>query len=72
MELHKERVQSKSGLIVTDGLGSDVIQGVVTGAGILTAALVGAWAVSCLIGGVIAAGGPLKLVLGWFQAVSGM
>lgn len=72
MDAYKNKVQSKSGVIVTDGLGSDVMQGIAAGAGILMAALVGAWAFSSLVAGVIAAGGPAKLVASWFQAVSGM
>jgi hypothetical protein len=34
--------------------------------------LVGIWAVAALIGGTVAAGGPLGLVMGWFSAVSGL
>lgn len=33
---------------------------------------VGLWSVACIIGGLAASGGPLKLVSAWFQAVTGM
>lgn len=33
---------------------------------------IGVFAIACLIGGTISAGGPLGLVEGWFQAVSGL
>jgi len=34
-------------------------------------ALFGLWAVAALMGGAVAAGGPLGLVKGWFSAVLG-
>ncbi|HIJ77914.1 MAG: hypothetical protein OEY01_01230 [Desulfobulbaceae bacterium] len=58
--------------IVTDGIGTDIMQGTVVGVAAMTAGLVGAWSVSCLVSGIIAAGGPLGLVTSWFQAMSGM
>lgn len=33
---------------------------------------VGLWSLACIIGGLAASGGPLKLVGAWFQAVTGM
>lgn len=38
----------------------------------LFASAVGIWAFACLVGGMIAGGGPLGLVTGWFKAVNGL
>ncbi|MFT5726733.1 MAG: hypothetical protein ACI8PB_000855 [Desulforhopalus sp.] len=38
----------------------------------LFASAIGLWAFACIIGGMIAAGGPFSLVAGWFKAVSGL
>jgi hypothetical protein len=35
-------------------------------------ALIGIWAVSCFIGGLVSAGGPLKLAYSWFMAANGL
>ena len=35
-------------------------------------AVVGMWSFACLIGGMIASGGPFAVVKSWFGAVSGM
>jgi len=35
------------------------------------AALIGIWGIACLVGGAIAAGGPVGLAQGWFSAISG-
>jgi len=66
------RTKTRSNALVTDGIGTDIMQGAVVGLGAMVAGLVGAWSVSCLIAGVIAAGGPLALVTSWFGAVTGM
>ena len=58
--------------IVTDGVGTDLIQGTAVGVVAMGAGLVGAWAVSCLVSAIIVAGGPLGLITSWVQAVSGM
>lgn len=34
--------------------------------------LVGIWSLSCVVSGLIESGGPIKLLMGWFKAVSGM
>ena len=34
--------------------------------------LVGLWAAACIVGGMIAIGGPIALVRGWFSAVTGL
>lgn len=34
-------------------------------------AIIGLWSVACLVGGLIAGGGPVGLMKGWFTAVSG-
>lgn len=36
------------------------------------AAIVGLWSLACIIGGMVAGGGPVGLVTGWFKAVSGL
>jgi hypothetical protein len=36
------------------------------------AAVVGLWSFACIVGGLIASGGPLSFVKSWFGAVSGM
>jgi hypothetical protein len=36
------------------------------------AAVVGLWSFACIVGGLIASGGPLAFVKSWFGAVSGM
>lgn len=36
------------------------------------ASAIGLWAFACLIGGMIASGGPFGLVAGWFKAVNGL
>lgn len=35
------------------------------------ASAIGVWAFACLVGGMIAGGGPIGLITGWFRAVSG-
>ena len=35
-------------------------------------AVVGLWSVACIIGGMVASGGPLAFVGAWFKAVAGM
>ncbi|MDA8165129.1 MAG: hypothetical protein M0017_08890 [Desulfobacteraceae bacterium] len=66
--LTKSKVE---GYIVTDGLGNEVIKGAAAAAGAFGAGVVGVWAVSCLVSGAMAVGGPLALVKSWFMAVSG-
>ncbi len=38
----------------------------------LFASAVGIWAFACIIGGMVAGGGPLGLITGWFKAVNGL
>ncbi|EKD36556.1 MAG: hypothetical protein ACD_75C01463G0002 [uncultured bacterium] len=33
---------------------------------------VGVWSLACIVGGLIASGGPLEFAGAWFKAVSGM
>lgn len=33
---------------------------------------VGAWSLACIVGGLVASGGPLEFVANWFKAVSGV
>ncbi|HIJ78789.1 MAG: hypothetical protein OEY01_06920 [Desulfobulbaceae bacterium] len=66
------RTRQHSNVIVTDGVGTDILQGTAVGVGAMAIGLVGAWALSCLVAGVIVAGGPLNLAASWFNAISGM
>lgn len=66
------RTRSRTSSLVTDGIGTDILQGTVFGIGAFAVGVLGAWAISCLAAGVIAAGGPLALVTSWFRAISGM
>lgn len=66
------RTKTRSSSLVTDGVGTDILQGAAVGLGAMAAGLVGAWSISCLVAGVIAAGGPIALVASWFGAVTGM
>ena len=66
------KTRAESSTLVTDGIGTDILQGTVVGTGAMAAGLIGAWSLSCIVAGVIAAGGPLALVTSWFRAVSGM
>jgi hypothetical protein len=38
----------------------------------LFASAVGIWAFACIIGGMVAGGGPIGLITGWFKAVNGL
>ena len=66
------RTKTRSNALVTDGVGTDILQGATVGLGAMAAGLVGAWSVSCLVGAVIVAGGPIALVTSWFGAVTGI
>lgn len=66
------KTKTRSSAVVTDGIGTDIVQGAAVGVGAMAAGLVGAWSVSCLVAGVVAAGGPIALVASWFGAVTGI
>ena len=66
------RTKTRSSALVTDGVGTDIMQGAAVGLAAMAAGLVGAWSISCLVAGVIAVGGPIALVTSWFGAVTGM
>jgi len=66
------KTRTRSSALVTDGVGTDIVQGAAVGLGAMAAGLVGAWSISCLVAGVITAGGPIALVSSWFGAVTGM
>ena len=38
----------------------------------VASALVGLWAVACLVSAMIGSGGPIALIKSWFSAVSGI
>lgn len=35
-------------------------------------ALIGIWAVACMVGAMISGGGPINLMKGWISAITGM
>ncbi|HIJ78361.1 MAG: hypothetical protein OEY01_04075 [Desulfobulbaceae bacterium] len=67
--LTKQKVETS--ILVTDGIGTDIMQGAAVGVAAMAVGLIGAWSLSCLVAGVITAGGPMALVSSWFNAVSG-
>ena len=72
MERVKARKERLANVLVTDGIGNDILKGSVIATGAMAVGVVGAWAVSCIVAGVIEAGGPLALVQYWVSAVTGV
>ncbi len=72
MQSVKTRMETKTSSLVTDGIGNDILKGTAFGLGAFAVGVLGAWAISCMAAGLIAAGGPLELVSSWFQAIRGM
>lgn len=68
--LSKSKARSNS--LVTDGIGNDLLKGSAFAVGGMAVGLLGVWAISCLVSGVIAAGGPLNMLTSWVSAVTGM
>jgi hypothetical protein len=60
----KTRETSKAA-VDTVSRGSIITMGVAS-------ALVGLWAVACLVSAMFGSGSPIELIKGWFGAVSGM
>lgn len=50
---------------------AEVSKGTIAAMGVVPT-LIGIWAVSCFVGGLIASGGPVALVKSWFSAITGM
>jgi hypothetical protein len=67
------QTRRKSGARVSDksSVSTEVSKVSITFVAILGAA-VGLWSLACIVGGLAASGGPLKLVGSWFKAVTGM
>jgi hypothetical protein len=67
------RIQRKDGTKVTDrgSVSTEVSKVSITFVAILGVA-VGVWSLACIVGGLAAAGGPLKLLGAWVKAVTGM
>ncbi len=67
------RIQRREGVKVTDksSVSTEVSKVSITFVAILGVA-VGLWSLACIIGGLAASGGPLKLVGDWVKAVTGM
>ena len=67
------RIQRKDEAKVTDrgSVSTEVSKVSITFVAILGVA-VGLWSLACIVGGLAASGGPLKLVGAWVKAVTGM
>jgi hypothetical protein len=67
------RIQRKEGTNVTDrgSVSTEVSKVSITFVAILGVA-VGVWSLACIVGGLVASGGPLKLAADWVRAVTGM
>ncbi len=67
------RIGRKTGTVVGEksNVSTEVSKVSITFVAILGVA-VGAWSLACIVGGLIASGGPLEFVADWFKAVSGM
>ena len=67
------RTQQKTGTGVAEksNVSTEVSKVSITFVAILGVA-VGVWSLACIVGGLIASGGPLQFVGAWFKAVSGM
>jgi hypothetical protein len=67
------RIQRKGRAKVSDkgSVSTEVSKASIAFVAILGVA-VGLWSLACIIGGLAASGGPLKLVSSWFRAVTGM
>lgn len=67
------RIQQKDKSRVTDksSVSTEVSKVSISFVAILGVA-VGVWSLACIVGGLAASGGPLKLVGAWIQAVTGM
>lgn len=64
--------KAKNNVLVTDGIGNDVLKGSAFAVGAMAVGILGIWAISCLASGIIEAGGPLSLFTSWLNAVSGV
>ncbi len=38
----------------------------------VASAVIGLWALACLVSAMVGSGGPIALIKGWFSAISGM
>ena len=64
--------KTKSNVLVTDGIGTDIIKGSAFAVGAMAVGILGVWAISCMVSGIIEAGGPMNMFASWLGAVSGM
>jgi hypothetical protein len=51
---------------------SEKIDGAIIASAFAGTAIIGLWSLAALVGGMVAAGGPLGLVKGYFQALAGI
>ncbi|OQX17081.1 MAG: hypothetical protein BWK76_10820 [Desulfobulbaceae bacterium A2] len=61
----------RTGIDARERIDSEVSK---VGLGVISIAsgLIAAWSIACLVGGMVASGGPLQLVVSWFTAVAGV
>ncbi len=64
--------KTKNAVMVTDGIGTDILKGSAFAVGAMAVGILGVWAISCLVSGIIEAGGPVQMFTSWLNAVSGM
>ncbi|OQX20680.1 MAG: hypothetical protein BWK76_00525 [Desulfobulbaceae bacterium A2] len=70
MEKTLQKTQVSTGEITMEAAGAGAAQAGV-GIIIIMSALVGLWGLACLVGGIMAAGGPGALARAWLSAISG-
>ncbi|BCL59853.1 hypothetical protein DGMP_05460 [Desulfomarina profundi] len=70
-ETTRTRQKSEFRTIEKTGVTTEISKVSVVMVGIFGVA-VGLWSLACLVGGLVAAGGPFQLAAGWFKAVSGI
>lgn len=64
--------KTKSRALVTDGIGNDLLKGSAFAVGAMAVGVLGVWAISSFVAGIVTAGGPLSLLTSWLNAVTGM
>lgn len=64
--------KAKNNILVTDGIGNDLLKGSALAVGAMAVGVLGVWAISCLASGIIEAGGPVNMFTSWLNAVTGV
>lgn len=75
MKTNKSKIKTiemdEASTFVIDGIGTDIIKGAFAGLFAMIVGIIGAWSLSCLVAGIIAAGGLTAFVSNWLRAVVG-